>query len=527
MIELQDICEPKTIEKTKANKSSSVEILDGDLFLSLAGLSGNAVFLCNDEWKLAFANNRFYDILSCDKTESLNKSIFNIACLKDLESISGLKDLSCDRINTFELIKDIEDEGKTVLKLNISISVIKSNQGTGNCFLGLIEDVTDKYMLEMELMSREKLDTIGYLAGGIIHDLNNNLMGIMGCAELIKNKLKDNPVLPYANKMVTMASRASELTVSTLNFAKKGSLLLRPDNLHSIISDALNIIEPALGPSYSYKYAPNAKNSAIQCDSIFIENAIINLVINARDAMYKGGEISLETSNVYIKGGDQDKETGFSVPGDYLKLKISDHGIGIKQEDLEQIFQPYFTTKRKSKGTGLGLFIVKRVIGMHGGYICLNTKEYCGSTFSLYFPIFKGDYIKKAENASKKLVKGNGTIMLVDDEDIICEVTEGLLTSLGYIVHSFNCSSDAISFYQENYSKIDAVLLDKIMPLMTGEKLFDILKFINPKIKAGIISGYSLKENETKLFKKGLKGILEKPINKKDLSIAVADILKS
>lgn len=527
MLELKETIIKETISEKGNNKSSSINIVDGDLFVSVAELSNNGVFICDRNWNLIYANNRYYSILNCDSSDCLNKNVLNTLNLSQQNSLQGIAELNNGKINTYEFSTEIDIKVEARARLNISLSSKKTIDGSDKYFLGIIEDVTDLYQYEMELQSRDKLDTIGYLAGGIVHDLNNNLMGIMGCAELIKNKLNDNQVKTYADKMVKMASRASELTVSTLNFAKKGTLLFKPHNFHTIIDNALNVVEPALGPSYNYEFQPGAKRSIVKCDSVFIENVIINLAINARDAMYKGGTITFETSNLYLENGEQDRETGFSVPGNYLELKVSDHGTGIKEELLDKIFEPYFTTKGRNRGTGLGLYIAKRIVSMHGGEIFIDTKEFYGTSFSLFFPLYEGKYNECKESKNTELVIGKGNLMLVDDEELIGEVTEELLTDIGYTVHTFNCTTDAIAFYKENYTEIDAVILDMVMPFMSGKELFEILQFINPKIKAALITGYSFKEKEDKLLELGIKTLLDKPIDKHKLSIKVAGLLNN
>ncbi len=272
---------------------------------------------------------------------------------------------------------------------------------------------------------------------------------------------------------------------------------------------------------------PEAKKFIIECDPVFIENTIINLCINARDAMYRGGEISISTTNVKIKEGDKDPDTGFSQPGEYVSIKISDHGVGIKEELLEKIFEPYFTTKTFDKGTGLGLYIVKRVMNMHGGYIYVNSKEFLGTTFSIFLPLFFGKYDEKSDKKSEKIINGKGTIMLVDDEELIREVMEQLLIDLGYKVVSFGGCSDAISYYKNHNNSIDAVLLDMVMPLMTGVEVFEILKFINPDIKAALLTGFAFKEDADARLKQGFKTILNKPINKQALSVKISELINS
>jgi len=508
-------------------QSPALSIDGGELFLTISEITNQAIFICNNNWNILFANSRFADILNYERSDILNKSLFEVVLTPSYETQKELKELREGAISGFEIVGTVIRSDCAEIKVNLIISVLNGLSANNNCFLGIIEDITDSYHLEEELMQRYKLETVGHISGGIIHDFNNNLMGIMCCAEIHKKQIKDRTAMKYANKMIKMATRASDLNIRMLNFIKRGKSILKPCNLHFVIDEALSILEPALGPSYSYLFSPNAKKSIVECDSVLIENTIINLGINARDAMYKGGEIKITTSNIKIKEGDVESDTGFSVPGEYMAIKVSDHGVGIKNEILDNIFEPYFTTKAASKGTGLGLYIVNRVINMHGGYIYVDSKEYYGTTFTIFLPLFFGKYYEQPDKKSKKVIKGKGTIMLVDDEDLIREVTEELLSDLGYKVISFGCSSTAIAYYKKHSGDIDAVLLDMIMPLMTGIEVFEVLKFINPDIKAALLTGYAFKEDNNALLKQGFKTILNKPISKQDLSVRVSELVNA
>lgn len=503
----------------------NLSIQDGELFLTISEITNHAIFICNNNWAILFANQRFADILNLEKLDIVNHSLFEIVFNSEITNNREFSDLSKGVISGFEKVGSIIKADSSEIKVNLSVSNIRCLESSNNCFLGIIEDITDLCRLEEEFISKDKMDTVGLIAGGLIHDFNNNLMGILGCAEILKSKLKNTVALDYANKMIKMASRASDLNASMLNYIKNDRCVLKPNNLHSIIDEALGILEPALGPTYSYTYAPNAKKSIIECDSVFIENAIINLAINARDAMYKGGEITIVTSNVTIKVGDVDTETGFSRPGEYIAIKVSDQGIGIKKELINKIFDPYFSTKGVNKGTGLGLYIVKRVISIHGGYIYVKSKELNGTTFTIFLPVFVGKYDYQSQKKIEKVITGKGTLLLVDDEDLIREVIQELLENLGYKVVSFGNTTDAISYYKNHYKDIDAVLLDMIMPIMTGIEVFEVLKFINSDIKAALLTGYSFKDDNEALLNRGFKTILNKPINKLELSIGISELI--
>lgn len=508
-------------------KSPSFSFDDGELFLTLSEITNQPIFICDNECNLIFANNSFANIVNINKAELVNHSLFNIIEISDKQRNNELKELQKGIISSFEIVGRIKICDSKELAANLIVTAIKGIGFNDKYFLGVMEDVTENFHLEEELNHRHKLETVEQISGGIIHDLNNNLMGIMCCAEIIRKQAKEKSLSEYANKMLTMAKRASELNISILNYIKRGKSIVKPCDLHKVIKESLSILEPALGPSYTYLFVPEAKNSIVECDSVLIENAIINLGINARDAMYKGGEIRITTSNIKIKKGENYSDIDFAKPGEYIAIDVKDHGVGIKEIMLDKIFEPYFTTKSSNKGTGLGLFIVDKVIDIHNGYIHVESKEYSGTTFTILLPLFTGKFEVQNSKKMEKVIKGKGTILLVDDEDLVRSVTEDLLAELGYKVISFGCTSNAISYYKSNYHKIDAVVLDMIMPLMTGVELFEVMKFINPEIKAALLTGVAFKEDTDALLSKGFKTILNKPINKQELSIQVSELVNA
>ncbi|MEE8300177.1 MAG: response regulator, partial [Desulfatiglandales bacterium] len=356
----------------------------------------------------------------------------------------------------------------------------------------------------------------------IAHDFNNLLMGIQGYTSLML--LDIDPTHPYYEKLKGIEKQVksgAELTRQLLGFARRGKYEVKPTNINDLIEKSSNMFgrtrkEIRISRSYEKDVW------TVEADQGQIEHALLNLYVNAWQAMPGSGELYLETENVTI---DVNYIAPYHVkPGRYVKISVADTGMGMDSATQQRIFDPFFTTKEMRRGTGLGLASVYGIIKNHGGIINVSSKKGEGTTFNIYLPASEKEVIEE-KNPPAEISKWSEGVLLVDDEDMIIDVGSQLLKKMGYKVLSAKSGKEAIQLYKENKDKIDIVILDMIMPDMGGGATYDRLKEINPDIKVLLSSGYSIDGQATQILKRGCNSFIQKPFGMKGLSNKIRGIL--
>jgi CheY-like chemotaxis protein len=380
--------------------------------------------------------------------------------------------------------------------------------------------------LEAQLNHKSKMDAIGQLSAGLAHDFNNILAGILGASQVLRysnNNLsdKDDKLLEIIS---TSSLRASELTSRLLAFGRKGKIDSTIIDMHNIIRETFDILKRSIDKRISLCFNDGAEVSTVMGDESSLQNAVMNIAINASQAMPHGGKISISTSNVILTEEFCGKVPFDVKPGDYLKITIEDTGIGIPEQIIENIFDPFFTTKEKGKGTGLGLAAVYSIMENHHGIVTVESEVNHGALFTLFIPSLVGEIA--ARSTKKELIPGTGTILLVDDEEIILSTGKIMLEHMGYTVLTAVNGLDAVEQYKEHQNVIDLVVMDMVMPEMNGKDAFVKMKEHNPLCKVVISSGFT-SDDIGKMRKEGLLGFIQKPFNDDDLSKIVSEALKS
>ncbi len=368
------------------------------------------------------------------------------------------------------------------------------------------------------------MESIGQLAGGIAHDFNNMLAGILATSELLGLHLKDEKLQTYIQTIVDTSLRAADLTQQLLSFSRKGKIESKQLNIHSIINNVLVLLNRSIDKRIAIKTDLRAAQVHVNGDQSQLESALLNLGINARDAMPNGGTLSIRTTNVDLTEADCSNNAFDIVPGNFIRIDVVDTGTGIDAGILSHIFEPFFTTKGIGEGTGLGLAAVYGTTCGHRGMIQVNSDSDSGSTFSIYLPS-----ASKTDNYTPKkqmrLIAGTGNILIIDDEETIRNTTANLLKNIGYTVMTAENGSTGIDLVRKNPEHFQAIILDMIMPDINGREVYHSIKSINPTLKILIASGFAHDKDISDLLEAGANDFLQKPFRFHELSRILAEII--
>jgi two-component system cell cycle sensor histidine kinase/response regulator CckA len=423
-----------------------------------------------------------------------------------------------DRGFNYEII--IKDGTK--INVESSISLMKDAEGKPIGFRGILRDITERKKMEEELLRVQRLESIGVLAGGIAHNFNNLLMGVLGNTSLML--LETEPTHPNYERLRNIEEQiqsGSRLTSQLLGYARKGGYEIKPLSLNQMVKETSDAFAET---KKEIRIHPELAEDifGINADQGQIEQVLMNLYVNAADAMPRGGDLFLKTMNVSQK--DMSDRPYKVKPGNYVLLTVRDTGIGMDKRTKDRVFDPFFTTKEMGKGTGLGLASVYGIVKAHGGYIDVGSKKGHGTTFEIYLPASE-KRIEKAFKGAEEIIEGRGTILLVDDEEMVLDVGVQLLKALGYKVIEAKGGKEAVDIYNQKKGKIHMVLIDMVMPDMGGGEAYDRMKEINPNVKVLLSSGYSVDGQATEILKRGCDGFIQKPFSMRQLSQSIRYVL--
>jgi PAS domain S-box-containing protein len=413
----------------------------------------------------------------------------------------------------------------------ISLSLLKNQEGNPYSILAIVKDISDKKTAELEKAVLEeqfravyKMEAIGQLAGGIAHDFNNILGAISGYADIIKTRYsEDEKLLKYSSMIISAATRASELTKKLLTFARKSKLQMIAFNIHDLLRDAKDLLEHTIDKNIVITSDFLAKDSIIIGDSSQFQSAVMNLGLNARDAMPNGGTLHIKTGNITIDT-EYSKTHAYTIaPGYYTYVSISDTGTGMDKQVMKHLFEPFFTTKDIGKGTGLGLASVYGTVKSHSGYIDVSSEPGNGSIFTLYFPA-SHQTLGEEPRDPDIIHKGNATIMVVDDESFMRDALKEMLSWLGYNVFTASNGDEAIEIVSKNH--LDLIIFDMIMPGMNGRNCFKQIRTFNKTVRALLSTGIRIDDERINIMNEGFSGIIQKPFVSAQLAQAVFEALK-
>ena len=363
------------------------------------------------------------------------------------------------------------------------------------------------------LLHAQKMEAMGTLSAGIAHDFNNILTGILGYSELALEETTHQPVKEYLQRVLDLTQNATEFTKQILFIGRKLPPTSQPIDITQVVADSMRVLRRMVEENIEIRLIPQAGLHTVNADQAQISQVLMNLVVNARDAMPKGGVIEIRTGESHV---DEEycAHYAYAAQGHFVTITVSDTGDGISEEIRTRIFEPFFTTKLKGKGTGLGLAVSYSIVKAHGGWIHFYSEEGKGTAFTIYLPAFGPgpDTVVNSREVSQKqaLPKGKECILLVDDEEVIRDLGESILRGLGYEVVTASNGEEALRVYKERCDEIALVIMDRVMPKIDGIESYKLLKGINPHVRVIISSGYAADE-ALNLKELGVLGFLDKP----------------
>ncbi len=525
---LQDITERKITEHTLAESENRLKTLYEEskkaeaLYRSLINSSADAIIMYDLKGNTRHVSPVFTQLFGWTIEDLQGKSIPFLP--------------ESEKKTTMALIHELVEKGtpcrgyetrryhKDGALIDVSISASRYDDHKGNPYgvLVILRDISEHKKLTAQLQHAERMEAIGTLAGGIAHDFNNLMMGIQGNVTLmLLDTDEDNPHYQKLVSIEKMIQSGSRLTRHLLGYARKGQYEIRPIDLNSLIQETAETFGRTRREIHIHERL-DASPSSIRADRSQIEQVLINMYINAADAMPGGGHLYLQTD--YGSQAMMKDRPYAPKPGRYLRLQITDTGTGINEETMERIFDPFFTTKEMGRGTGLGLASAYGIVKAHGGYIDVQSEIGIGTTFTIYLAASEKLAIEKAAKP-EKIVRGQGTILFVDDEALVAEVGALMLKEAGYAVISATSGREALTLYKQKHREISLIILDMIMPDLSGGELFDLLKKVNPRARVLLSSGYSLDGQASEIMDRGCDGFIQKPFNLEQLTRKINEIV--
>ncbi|MCD6595686.1 PAS domain S-box protein [bacterium] len=491
------------------------------LYHTLVELAPIAIGLHDGE-KMIFVNNATLKILGYDNIdEIIGHSIFDLVSSESIDIAHKRVKSMVDNGKPAESIEEIlkkKDGTKIVAEVNATPVEIDGEKKV----LIIARDITERKLaeektvaLEQKLLQAQKLEAIGRLAGGIAHEFNNLLNGIIGYAELLKENLSvSEPAFRYTELIFKTSLDAARLTRQILSFGKRTPKEEIPFEIKDSIREVIDILKQTVPRNINFVLELFDENTVIDGDIAQIEQVLMNLCVNAFDAMPQGGDLTIKTDIV-----DADNITYSEIPHNkYVHLIVSDTGIGMSNEIIENIFDPFFTTKEQGKGTGLGLSIAYSIINDHNGYIIVNSEQGKGTAFEIFLPHSEEKSESKFQFATPEIIKGSETILVADDEAVMLNLLIDLLQSRGYRVLTAMNGVEAVKLYDVKKDEIDLVILDVAMPQMDGLEALNKILEIDSAAKILMVSGYTQIDTVDKCISAGAKGFIRKPFRIFELS---------
>ena len=466
------------------------------------------------------------DILGYPREDILGKH-FEELCIEEKEGT--VKEMLDSMFTTGKGVTDVEEHmvtrsGETFF-VNLNISLAFDDAGRTVNARVIARDITQRKKMEHAILHAQKIDSIGKLAGGVAHDFNNILASMLGAASIMRRRLTEKAKLyKYVEIIEVAARRGSSLTRQLLTFARKTEIRDEVVEVNDVIRETLHLFERSIPKNIVIHLRLTEDVTNIRGDSGQVQQALLNLFLNARDAMPDGGTLSV-SSDVMMADAHTTSQFTSVKPGPFVRLSVSDTGVGIDRATQPRVFEPFFTTK--NTGTGLGLSVLYGVVQNHGGFVDMQSQLGQGTTFCVYLPREAGLVQSALRQRRQKVPRGSEHILIIDDEISVCEIAGDLLSELGYVVTRANDGKAGVDMYAGRQGIIDLVLLDLDMPLMGGKETFERLRSINPNLRIIILTGYGESVLEQAGLSSEVDSYLQKPFQLEDLAVKIREVLDS
>jgi len=483
------------------------------------------IWVVDENGLITFANQRLSAILGYD--EMLGRNINELVPSDKKRVLLNLLVQNMRGLVAQEEIEMLCNDGKLVSAIISSVPVIEGDRYKGS--FAMVTDITDKKRMETKLLHQQKMESIGTMAGGIAHDFNNILTGVLGYASLLKHRLQEEPETQRFVEIIESSSlRAADLVRQLLAFSRG----TQPEDLqvvypNRVIRETARLLESSVGKDVVLELDLNPHIPPIAANATQVQQAILNLCLNARDAMPNGGKISISTAEVDLDGDLAAAYQDLAAePGKYICIRVADDGSGIPEENLDKIFDPFFTTKEVGKGSGLGLAMVYGIVQNARGYVQVQSEEEKGTEFNLFFRVASGKEQEPTLGQLKPGLEGNETILLVDDEPMVRDLGTEILRGYGYQVVEAADGVEALEIFNHKRAEIDLVILDLLMPKLSGKETLERLRQLDSTLKILICSGYGTREPESQLLAGDRQTpLVHKPFKPEELVYAVRKIL--
>jgi two-component system cell cycle sensor histidine kinase/response regulator CckA len=481
------------------------------LYRSLVETSPDAITLIDLDANLIMTNQQaalLHGFESVEEMLSSGKNAFDLIAPNDRQRAmdNARKTLEMGSVRNIEY--DLLREDGTTFPAETSASLIVDADGKPKAFIGQVRDITERRKLEEQLRQAQKMEAIGTLAGGIAHDFNNLLTGILGFASVVHSELPaDSPLRPDVETIIHSSQQASDLTRQLLTFARRGRVEVCPLSLNDIAREVIRLLKHTVDKAIFIESHLARDLSTVEGNASQLQQMLLNLCLNARDAMPQGGRLIIETRNVILREEKTYADLDLKA-GQYVLLSVTDTGAGMDAEIQQRLFEPFFTTKEQ--GRGLGLAMVYGIVRGHGGAVHVYSEPDQGSIFKVYLPVAS----RLAEDTAleeAELVGGSETVLVVDDEEPVQKLLRRILEQGGYTVLLVADGVEALELYTKLSTEIDLVVLDIIMPQMGGRETYERLREINPGVKVLLSSGYSENGQAQDILAAGARGFLQKP----------------
>lgn len=493
-----------------------------DVFEHILKNSVDIIMTTELDGKVIFTTPNVVNLLKCHPADLTGQYIHTFLVGQEVlfqslrETLLAEKEIIAQEITMFRV-------GGETFPARLSASLLTDQAGNPSRIIFNYKDITEKKRLEEQLLQARKMEAIGTLAGGIAHDFNNLLMGIHGYTSLMLLTVSsDHPHYEMVKSIEEQVKSGADLTKKLLGFAQGEQYEVSSTDMNELVKKSARIFgrtkkEIRIHGRYEKKLWMT------EVDANQMEHVLLNLYINAWQAMPRGGDIYLETENVRL---DDLSTQPYHVPaGFYIKISVTDSGVGMDEETKQRIFEPFFTTKERGRGTGLGLASAYGIVKGHGGFIKVYSEKGQGTTITFFLPAAEGRAINQIPSPVR-LQKGTETILVIDDEEMTLRVTMEMLENLGYRALGADSGQEGLELYRQNSADIALVMLDMIMPGMSGCETFDALKKMDPEVNVILSSGYSLNGQARAIIDRGCRGFIQKPFGIEALSEKIWTSLK-